>query len=59
MEMYILERVYRVKQEEGYLKQPTAGVSQGSVLGPVLCLLFTYFIPEMINVKIANMCKGS
>lgn len=43
-----------MKQDEEYseLKQTKEGVPKGSVLGPVLYLLFTHEIP--INVNIAT-----
>lgn len=49
---YISERHYRAKYSDEYsdLKPISAGVSQGSVLGPVFYLLYTRDIPK---------CKGT
>lgn len=47
LKSYISERHFRVKYENEYsqLKKITAGVPQGSVLGPILYLLYTRDIP--------------
>ncbi|KAI5747663.1 hypothetical protein M8J77_017264 [Diaphorina citri] len=48
LESYLLERFFRIKQEDSYseLKSVNAGVPQGSVLGPILYLLYTSDMPE-------------
>ncbi|KAL1462246.1 hypothetical protein WDU94_014097 [Cyamophila willieti] len=45
---YLSERYFRIKQEDSYseLMDINAGVPQGSVLGPVLYLLYTSDMPE-------------
>lgn len=47
LKSYLSHRFFRVKQEEAYsdLKEIKAGVPQGSVLGPLLYLLYTRDIP--------------
>ena len=55
LESYISQRTFRVKQENEYseLKIINAGVSQGSLLGSVLYLLYTCDIPVAENIKLA------
>lgn len=58
---YISNRLFRVKQEDEYseLKEVNAGVPQGSVLGPVLYLLYTSDLPEMDDVTVATFADDT
>lgn len=55
------ERYFRIKQEDAYseLKETRAGVSQGSVLGPVLYLLYTSDIPDLDHETIATFADDT
>ncbi len=56
LKSYITDRHFRVRYEEEYsdLKKISAGVPQGSVLGPILYLLYTRDIPPMEESTIAT-----
>lgn len=61
LESYITERHFRVKQENAYseIKEIKAGVPQGSVLGPVLYLLYTSDIPHTENTILATFADDT
>jgi hypothetical protein len=61
LQSYITDRYFRIKQEEAYseLKEIKAGVPQGSVLGPVLYLLYTCDIPTLENDTIATFADDT
>lgn len=61
LQSYITNRLFRVRQEDAYseLKEIKAGVPQGSVLGPVLYLLYTCDIPELENNTIATFADDT
>lgn len=58
---YLSERLFRVRQEDEYseLREVKAGVPQGSVLGPVLYLLYTSDIPQSDHVSIATFADDT
>lgn len=58
---YVSERFFRIKHDEEYseLKEIKAGVPQGSVLGPILYLLYTSDLPHPVNVKIATFADDT
>ena len=55
------DRYFRVKHDQAYsnLKKIEAGVPQGSILGPILYLLYTADIPLPINSKIATFADDT
>lgn len=61
LKSYISNRLFRIKQEEEYsqLKEIRAGVPQGSVLGPVLYLLFTCDLPKTEDTTIATFADDT
>ena len=61
LKSYISGRYFRVKQEDSYseLRKITAGVPQGSVLGPVLYLLYTNDIPTCEEAVIATFADDT
>jgi hypothetical protein len=61
LQSYITGRMFRVKQEEAYstIKEIKAGVPQGSVLGPVLYLLYTWDIPQEEDTKTATFADNT
>jgi hypothetical protein len=58
---YVLNKIFRIKQEDEYsdFKEVRAGVPQGSVLGPILYLLYTSDIPKVENVTIATFADDT
>lgn len=61
LESYLSNRAFRIRQDDAYseLKEIKAGVPQGSVLGPVLYLLYTCDIPELKNNTIATFADDT
>ncbi len=61
LKSYIADRVFRVKHEEEYseIKEIKAGVPQGSVLGPILYLLYTCDIPQTENAITATFADDT
>ena len=61
LESYLTERFFRIKQGDVYseLKEIKAGVPQGSVLGPVLHLLYTSDLPELENSIVATFANDT
>ena len=58
---YISNRLFRIKHEDAFssLREIQAGVPQGSVLGPVLYLLYTCDIPNLEGVTIATFADDT
>lgn len=61
LESYISNRFFRIKQEGAYsaLKEIKAGVPQGSVLGPVLYLLYTCDLPTPVYSTVATFADDT
>lgn len=61
LQSYLTQRMFRIRQDDKYskLKPIHAGVPQGSVLGPVLYLLYTCDIPELENNTIATFADDT
>lgn len=58
---YLSDRTFRVRNENEYssLKDIKAGVPQGSILGPVLYLIYTSDLPVMQNIKVATFADDT
>ena len=58
---YISNRLFRIKQEDEYsdLKEIRAGVSQGSVVGPTLYLLYTSDLPVLEDTAVATFADDT
>lgn len=58
---YLTDRYFRVKQKEEYssINPIKAGVPQGSVLGPILYLLYTNDIPDTSHNTIATFADDT
>jgi hypothetical protein len=61
LESYISGRLFRIKKGSKYskLKDIKEGDPQGSVLGPVLYLLYTYDVSQIANTKIATFADDN
>lgn len=61
LKSYLSERKFRIKHEGAYseLKEIQAGVPQGSVLGPVLYLLYINDVPKTTNCTIATFADDT
>lgn len=58
---YLEDRLFRIKQEDAYsqLRNIQAGVPQGSILGPLLYLLYTSDVPESDNTIMATFADDT
>lgn len=61
LKSYLMDRMFRVKQGNEYseIKTISAGVPQGSVLGPILYLLYTRDIPVNENTTMATFADDT
>jgi adenylate/nucleoside-diphosphate kinase len=61
LERYLTERFFRIKQGDAYskLKEIKAGVPQGSVVCPVLYLLYTSDLPKLENSIVATFADDT
>lgn len=61
LQSYIFDRYFRIKQEDVYsnLMKIQAGVPQGSVLGPVLYLLYTSDLPTLNQNVVATFADDT
>ena len=58
---YLTDRTFRVREENDYshLKDIKAGVPQGSILGPILYLIYTSDLPTMENLTVATFADDT
>ena len=61
LESYLTDRFFRVKQDDVYsnLQIIQSGVPQGSILGPILYLLYTYDLPTDGNYFTATFADDT
>ena len=61
LESHLTERFYRIKQGDAYseLTKIKAGVPQGSVLSPVLYLLYSSDLPTLENSIVATFADDT
>jgi hypothetical protein len=61
LESYLSDRYFRIKHEDAYsdLRKIHAGVPQGSVLGPILYLLYTSDLPTLEQTVVATFANDT